>query len=371
MVRGILLSFVVVVVLTAIGMGAGLSGSWTTAIVIAPQTFTVTSFNSTLIVDYTVATWTFRSLTQIGLTGWTSQIFSATGTIGGMSGTSHLAFDPINAKFSYWNMSVSVAIAGVGFTATSNLTSTGIGWTFAASGSMNHVDLLAKAYFNEDANGNVQTGSYTLCFSRVDIDAKFPFGCVNPVDISLSFSAADGFDGLQVAMNNIVWEQFPAITFDVTVKFTLQTEGKTLTLTPKLNLKPGCITLYADLVSTNAPLVITGVDIYGLSLNYQWDQGSVTSYSSFAADKNVTITGKSEYWEKLLLQTTSESCCGGSIVTSAATYFQSGSGALFDWGETDISLAVGIGSNITFKTGTVFTAVSGFEKGLLGLDFTW
>ncbi len=371
MTRSILFSLVVIVAISLVGTAAGLSGSWTTTTAIALQTFSISSFSSTLIVDYNVGGWTFRSLTQIALTGWTSQVFSATGTIGGLSATTHLAFDPTHAAFSYWNTASTLTIAGVAFTATSNLTSTGIGWTFGASGSINQVDLSSKAYFNEDANGVVQTGSYGFCFSRVDINAKFPFGCVNPIDLTLSFSAADGFDGLTIDMNNITWDQFPAITFDVTVKFSLQTEGKTLTITPKLNLQPGCITLYGELITTSAPLIITGINIYGVSFTYSWDQGSIASYSSFAPSKNAAITGKASYWEKFTLKTTTDSCCGGGITTESTTYFQAGSTALFDWGETDISLAVGIGSNLTLKTGMIFTATTGFEEWDVGAIFTW
>ena len=371
MTRSILLAFTIIVILGGVATAASLSGSWTTSAAIALQTFSFSSFSSTLTVDYNVGGWTFRSLTQIGLTGWTSQVFSATGVIGGLSMTTHLAFDPTHAAFSYWNTASSLTLAGVAFTATSNLTSTGIGWTFRASGSIDGVDLSSKAYFNETASGVVQTGSYGFCFSQVDINAKFPFGCINPVSLTLSFSATDGFNGLTIDMNNITWDQFPAVTFDVTVEFSLQTEGKTLTITPKLNLKPGCITLYGELVTTSTPLVITGLNIYGISFTYSWDQGSIASYSSFASDKNATITGKSAYWEKFTLKTTTDSCCGGGITTEASTYFQTGSSALFDWGETDISLAIGIGSNLTLKTGMAFTAATGFEEWDVGAVFTW
>jgi len=370
--KAVLLAIISIVLFGVMGMAASpLSGSWVTTAKIVLQPFSLSSFSSTLTVDYTLGTWTFRSLTQIDLTGWSSQVFSANGTIGAVTAASHLAFDPKNAAFSYWNTSVTVTLAGVDFTGTSNLTSTGIGWTLGARGSIDDVTLSGTAYFNEDADGVVQTGSYTLCITRADFDIQFPFGCIDPIDITSGFSATDGFEGLSVNLNNVVWDQFPAIVFDIKIEFTLQTEGKTLTITPTLNLEPGCITLYGEILTGTSTLEITGIHFYGVSLQFSWEGTSFASYSSFDPDKNSTVTGKSDYWEKFVIETTNDSCCGGSLQFDISTYFQSGSVALFDWGETDIDLAVGIGSNITVKTGTVFTAQNGLEEWEVGIELDW
>ncbi len=366
-----LLAVVLVVLIGGAAMAGSLSGSWVTTAKILPQTFSMSSFSSTLTVDYTVGTWTFRSLSQVDLSGWKSQVFSATGTIGAVSASSHLALDPQSAAFSYWNTSTTVTIAGVSLTGISNLTSTGIGWTIGAKGSLDNVTLQATAYFNENSSGEVQTG-YALCFSRAVFDVQFPFGCVDPVDISVGFSTTDGFDGLTVNLNDIVWDQFPTIAFDIKIEFSLQTEGKVLTITPTLNFpSDGCIILYGEILTGTSVLQITGIHIYGVSLQYSWNGTSFATYSSFDPDKNSSVTGKSDYWEKFSIESAGDSCCGGGIQFDIDTYFESGSVALFDWGETDLTLTLGVGSNITVTAGTVFTAQNGFEELSAGLELNW
>ncbi len=369
--NGALLAIVLTVFISGVGMAATFSGKWATTTAIALQTFSVSSFSSTLTVDYTTGTWTFRSLTQVDLTGWNSQIFSANGTIGAATIASHLAFDPQNAAFSYWNTVTTITLAGVTFTGSSNLTPVGMGWTFGAKASLNNISLSTTVYFNEDAEGTVQTGSYALCFYRAGFDVQFPFGCVDKVDLTFGFSAAEGFEGLTINLNDIVWDQFPAITFDIAIKFVLQTEGKTLTITPTLNLKPTCITLYGEVVTGTSTFDITGIRIYGVSMQYSWDNTSFATYSSFDPDKNYDITGEDAYWEKFVIKTSTDSCCGGSLKFDIATYFQSGSAALFDWGKTDINLSMGFGSNITMTTGTSFTAATGFEEWRIGFELDW
>ena len=354
-----------------------LSGTWEVEIGINPQTPTFTSFDSTLNVDYTVGTWTFGSLTQFELSGWAAQSFSVNGTIGAFTAASVVAFDPVGAAFSYWRSNVSTAIAGVTFGGSFYLTSAGSGWTFSASGVEGDLSLSATAYFNYPVPTTLQTepitlpmNSYCFCFTSIRFNASFPFACIDLVDVSLSFSAADGFDGITFSLDAVQLPGLPFLTFDFDLTFSTQTEGKVLTIIPTINLDSDCIIIYAELVTGSSDWIITGLDIYGVGLRYSWNGLSFASYSSFDPGKNASLTGKSEYWEVFTITNNTDSCCGGGLEFSVSTYFSCDSTALFDWGETDVDVSVGIGSNFTLSTG-LLVDTTGLKEWTLGFAVTW
>jgi hypothetical protein len=347
-----------------------LSGTWEVEIGINPQTPTFTAFDSTLEVDYTVGTWTFGALTQFELSGWAAQSFSANGTIGAFTAASIVAFDPMGAAFSYWSSNISTAIAGVTFGGSFYLTSAGSGWMLSASGVEGDLSLSATAYFNLTGPTTLQTDSHCFCFTSIRFNASFPFACIDLVDISLGFSAADGFDGITFSLDAVPLPGLPFLTFDFDLTFSTQTEGKVLTMIPTIYLDSDCIIIYAELVTGSSDWIITGLDIYGVGLRYSWNGLSFASYSSFDPGKNASLTGKSEYWEVFTVTNNTDSCCGGGFEFSVSTYFSCDSTALFDWGETDVDVSVGIGSNFTLSTG-IFVDTTGFKEWTIGFAVTW
>ena len=372
----------------ALGLGiaafgaAPLSGEWSSDITIAPQqTNSFTGFDSTITVDYTVGSWTFESVTGFALTGWTKQAFSADGVLGAFTIGSDLVFAPATAAFTSWDSTGSVSIAGVSFTG-EFLLADGSGWTFGASGDAGDLSLGAKVYFNMDSAGNlVQTGpdAYCFCFSSVDFTASFPFACIDLVNVTLGFSAENGFDGVTFAVKGIDLPGISWITFDASLTFDTGVTGKSLTLTPNFVLgDSSCFTLYVAFVDHNGvscqspsqPLEITGIEVYGIGLSQ--DLGGVTfsSQSSFVPAKNKAITGNADYWEVFTISSSADSCCGGGFSFALDTYFSCDSAALFDWGETDASISYGLGSNFTISTGLNVTS-AGFTKWTLGFDVTW
>ena len=368
--RILVLSLMFIVGVGICGFAFPLSGTWETEIGINPQSPTFTAFNSTLTVDYTVGTWTFGSLTRFELSGWTAQSFSASGTIGAFTAASVVAFDPVGTAFSYWNSNVSAAIAGVTFGGAFYLTSAGSGWMFSTSGVEGDLSLSATAYFNYPVPTTLQTNSYCFCFTSVRFNASFPFACVDLVDVSLGFSAADGFDGITFSLDTVSLPGLPFLTFDFDLTFSIQTEGKVLTIVPTINLDSDCIIIYAELVTGSSDWIITGLNIYGVGLRYSWTGLSFASYSSFDPGKNASLTGKSEYWEVFTITNNTDSCCGGEFEFSVSTYFSCDSTALFDWGETDIDVSVGIGSNFTLSTG-ILVDTTGIKEWTIGFAVTW
>jgi len=72
-----------------------LSGSWATTLVVDPAASIFTSLTSTLAVDYTVSGWTFGSSSGFTLSGFSSQSFTAGGSVGAFTFSSTMAFDPM------------------------------------------------------------------------------------------------------------------------------------------------------------------------------------------------------------------------------------------------------------------------------------
>ena len=362
----------------ALGLGfaafAGpLSGEWSSDITIAPQqTNSFTGFDSTITVDYTVGGWVFESVTGFSLTGWEKQAFSANGVLGAFTLDSDLVFSPSGASFTSWDSTGSVSIAGVSLNGEFLLGATGSGWTFGASGGAGDLSLGANVYFNSKSTSSglaLDNDEYCFCFTSVDFDASFPFACIDLVDVSVAFSD-EGFDGITFSATGIAVPSISWLTFDADLTFDDGTAGKSLTLTPNINLGDfTCITLYYGLL-TAGTYQITGIDFYGIGLEYSWNGVSFSSQSSFASAKNEGITGKAAYWEKFSIASAADSCCGGGFSFSLDTYFKTGSTLLFDWGETDASIKYGLGSNFTVSTGLNVTD-DGFSKWTLGFDVTW
>jgi len=372
--RILALSLMLVVGMGIYAFAFPLSGTWEVEIGINLQTPAVTAFHSTLNVDYTVGAWTFESLTQFELSGWAAQSFSAHGTIGPFMAVSVVAFDPVGAAFSYWNSTISIAIVGVTFGGSFYLASAGSGWMLSASGVEGDLSFGAAVFFNSylDADGvlQLQTDSYCFCFTSVEFDISFPFACLDSVDVSLGFSAADGFDGITFSLYAVSLPGLPFLTFDFDLTFSTQSEGKVLTIVPTINLDSDCIIIYAELVTGSSDWIITGLNIYGVGLRYSWTGLSFASYSSFDPGKNASVTGKSEYWEVFTITNNTDSCCGGGFEFSVSTYFSCDSTALFDWGETDIDVSVGVGSNFTFSTG-LLVDTTGIKEWTIGFAVTW
>jgi hypothetical protein len=371
---------------------APLSGSWCTDIEftitppVAPVTvgaIAVSSFTSTLIVDYTVCGWVFESETVFGLTGWTAQSFTADGVLGAFTIGSTLIFSPSDASFTSWDSTVGVSIAGVAFDAEFLLEDDGAGWMFGASGNAGDCDFGAAVYFNSEMTAVglalLQTPSYCFCFESVDFTISFPFACIDLVDISLGFSTA-GFDGVTFSVTGIVVPGLPWLTFGVDLTFDTGDTGKVMTLTPAIDLGTfTCITLYYTWVELGAASCDTGLGLsldsiyfYGISLEYTWNGVSFYSASSFDPLYNEDLTGYAAYWEVFTISSEADSCCGGAFDFSVSTYFECESEVdfLFDWAMTEIAVGIGLGSNFNVTLGLVVDT-TGFSQMTFGFCVTW
>jgi len=376
--RALVLTLALVLGLGIAAFAGPLSGSWESNLTLGITTSTPyissLAFSSTLIVDYTIGGWTFESTTGFTEAGWGTQEFTANGTLGAFTMASDLVFDPGNAAFTSWDTNGSVSIAGVTLNG-EFLLADGAGWTFGASGQAGDLSLGATAYFNMDSNGNlVQTGenAYCFCFSSVDFTASFPFACISNVSTTLSFNNSTGFDSVEFSVSGIAIPNIAWLTFDADLTFTV--DSKTLDITPNLNLGDfSCITLYGKLVM-DGDYTISGLQIYALGLSQTWNGVTFSDLSIFDVSyyvENVDDSWNPNYWELFTIESTGDSCCGGGIDFTVNTYFQNTQNAsLFDWGETDVTLGFGIGSNFTLNTG-LNVDQTGLSQISFGFKATW
>ena len=373
------LAFVLVLGLGAFAFAGPLSGSWDSSITLkiaSGGNITVSDFSSTLVVDYTVGGWTFESTTGFDLTGWNKQEFTADGTLGAFTLGSELEFAPATAEFTKWDTTGSVSIAGVDLSGEYLLKNygsgtPGSGWTFGASGVAGDLTLSATAYFNMDSDGElIQTESNCFCFSSIEFDASFPFACIDEVDMTIGFSTA-GFDGVTFSVDNVALPNLPWITFDFDLTFKTGETGKSLTVSPAIDLGDfSCITLYGKL-DTDDHITITDLYIYGMSLSYTFNGVTFSETTAFdTTDPEGLVGDKGGYWEVFTIESAGDSCCGGAVDFSVDTYFDANSDMLFDWGETDVSLSFGIGSNFTLDTGLIVDD-TGLTEISFGFTVTW
>ena len=203
----------------------------------------------------------------------------------------------------------------------------------------------------------------SFSFSQANTTLKFPFACIDEVTAKLKVTC-DGFDYVSFKVSHIetglCW-----LGLSGAVQFT--TSDKTLTMTPKLVLaNDTCIKVYSALVIGASPTEITGVSIYGLGLKHTWNGVSFESLSYLDSSHYV----KENYWEKFVITSKGDTCCGGKLKFEVATYFQATHDTLFDWAETDIDLSVGITSTFTASTG-IEVDTTGFTKLVIAFKTTW
>jgi hypothetical protein len=377
--RALVLTFALILGL-GIAASAQIKGSWCTDIVINPQTPAFKSFNSTLIVDYTVGGWTFESISGFQMTGWKTQEFKVNGTLGAFTLASDLIFNPAAATFTSWTTTGSVSIAGVTFDGTF-LLENGIGVTLGASGAAGPLTAAVALGMNMDEDGSIiREGDYCFCFDWIEFTFHFPFCCITDVMMEVSFSRV-GFEDVEFTVVGIPVPGIDWLTLDAFLRFGVgvdpdaAAEGenanydKTLTLTPVVNFPAGCFTLYSHIIYTGGTtgeddLVISGLSIDGIALKCTIGAVKFSDYSSLSPSYNKLITGDAAYWEKFCLESAADSCCGGAFSFKVCLYFTTTSTQLFDLGKTAINLSYGLGSNFTVKSNLVVLSTGVTEWGV-------
>jgi len=155
-----------------------LSGSWATTLVVDPAASSFTSLTSTLAVDYTVSGWTFGSSSGFTLTGFSSQSFTAGGSIGAFTLSSTMTFNPMFVTlktYDYGTLTAtnlpatqtgSVAAAFCDRTYTSTTVPQFLTWKTEGSISIGGVELGALFYI-DNGHANVTLVDYVFDYSGI------------------------------------------------------------------------------------------------------------------------------------------------------------------------------------------------------------
>jgi len=343
-----------------------LTGSWETEICMdAVPVFT--SLESTLRVAYSICGWTFGATMGVELDGWTTAGFDVSAVLGAFVGGSLLTFNPETATFEEWRSTLTLALSGLNLNGVFVLDPVGSGWSAGVSTDTGELDLVANAFFNLSSEGEVQSEGHCFCFEKFAVDLSFPFGCVADVDATLEFDTT-GLGGVTIGVDGVSIPEMTWLLFDIEIAFDDGEEGKTLQVTPRLNFaEEFCVTIFADVLGVGT--VVEGIDFYGAQFRYNWDAVYFDALTAFDPDDpNGVVTAP--YWERYCVGSIADSCCGGLLEFQVCTYFDSESTLLFDWGMTEGSFSVGIGS--TFSLSASLTIIeTGIEELCLGGTISW
>jgi hypothetical protein len=362
--RAFILGAVIVMGLALAGSAQALTGHWRIDFGIDPQTSSFTdafSYSTELLVKYTIADWTFSSLSDFDETGWADQDFSAIGVIGGFTISSALGFDPDVPAFDKWTTTMTVELAGVTFSGTFQLYDEDTFLTLVARGTSGDVDLDATVTFGDDDD---PIGDCDLDFSSLRIGVDFPFCCAE-IDSTVYFDCA-GFEKAVFQVSDIAIPDFPWVTFDVTVEFTVQT--KSLTISPDVDFSAVCIEFYVG-VETSGNLTFEALHFDGFIL--ECDVGNVEFTAiSFWGDFVTKPSILGDYWEMYMIEADEDACCGP-FDFEAAVFFEDDHTNLFDIGRFTFDMSIAFTPSVEFSMGAEYILDIGLTSVDFGFLVTW
>ncbi|MFC2095511.1 Ig-like domain-containing protein [Candidatus Bipolaricaulota bacterium] len=353
-----------------------LSGNWATEVTYNTQTGGFTAFRTQFTEVYRVGNLTLKSIASIQMettAGVKKMVFDSLRfqgdySIFGIDHTSMLAFDPSMAvadMYDYWLTSTRFTLGGVDFSHTLYLldTQTDSYQALAAQVSIGSLSISNNLRFDLEP-------SCGFFFSSNDASISWST-CDVTLLVSIGFTC-DGFEGLTLGARGIPIPGFGWLPGDVALdsSITFNMDGKSLSTS--IDWRPGafsCFRLLAELDLSgpgagpvSGDSIINGLSIYGLRVECEipGEFGDITfvSATSLGSSYNSIVTGQTDYFEVLRLSGPLLSCCGYPGSWSVATYFNTGSGMLFDWGMSLIQADIVISDHFNFTFETVFR--SGF-----------
>ena len=343
-----------------------LTGIWSSTLTLkGPQTLSL-ALDSSLTVGYSLADMRFQAKAAFSEEAWESfqlYAFLPLGELITLSST--VAFDPVIPAFRYWNAIARFGIAGVDFTYNFYLSST----------PENSTSVLVARWSGEafSLTSTTQFKGCTLTFAQETLVATWSY-CDYRVTGKLIISCS-GFEGFTITVYSIpllgasidpFW-----VGLDLSVKFT--TVAKTVTPTVRVHSDwVECVKFLTEVLLAEEGLEIQGFSIYGLHIKSQvTDAITVESKTSFAEDKNASVTGYAEYFEVFRLIGKVFPCCGSPGQWKVAVYFDDSSDELFSWGMTQIQLEDALADNVRFSIETKFYAADSVWEMALGWKVTW
>jgi len=333
---------------------AQISGSWSGKFALLP---TPSLTYTQLVLNATVAGFEISSTSYFTGSGFESQEFGISGTIGPVEVSGVMGFDATAPAYAYTDLSTSLNFAGVDIT-----------------GKVFHgVYPYGQSYFEKhyalkwaDVCPNQTTGNtlmlYTLETSvePISVSARFSDCCegiefydltITLEDLSLCCGIAydlefyftkDGFEYVLVSIDPL-FELCCGISFGVDIKFTV--DGKEVTPSFSWGGIEGCVTVWGDLQLKDDPEVgVEGWELYGYKIYCElaecYDLEIVTAFDVSAVEAIIGDVFKGDEFEYIAIGACGPACCGGTWTLDVTVFF--GGGTLFDITRytVDVSLPV-------------------------------
>jgi hypothetical protein len=254
--KRVLIIMMLVLGLSVTGLAAGtLSGSWATDItILTPQT-PVFAVTSVLTVNYTIAGWTFGSVSRFSVTEWHEQDFRADGAIGAFTFTNLLRFDPQEVEFDFLQSTAKVDIAGVTFDSRFMIVGAELlppptarvppaldatsGFRLGFSAPVPPLTFAAGAYFGgyafDTTWGVDRTRPHEPVFRGLDVDITMPF-FTTTLTIDVDFTSKRGFEDITFTVPRFPLG-IPQLALDLTVTYRLYPlADKIVTVTPHITV---------------------------------------------------------------------------------------------------------------------------------------
>lgn len=384
--------------LTLMASGS-LSGSWMSEITSdpGPGGRLIDSFETVLIVDYTIGGFTATSYSELEWLGFIWQEFDVVGELGAFEVQANTLFGPHTADYIYTQFIGSLSIAGVDlgfyFAQLSDAVVGGPadGFAIRAAGSIAAFDVVSITEFGAQIKDDDFDG-ITIVHAGTGMERSFitdplvvgqgftgqkitlsglSFSCVEDVSTTL-YMTCDGFDFLKFETEGIVIPNLPWVTLGATLNFTLQ--EKTLELTPTFvwgDMICADFDLYMSVGTAGDHLTLSSVRIEGIALRCDIGGVNFTGVSFWGGGTKPLLLEDTEYWEYYQIKTVDDSCCGP-FSFDAAVFFKEGGAQLFDVALFDVNMSVKVASQFTFDMGIVVDVETGaFTRWTFGFLVEW
>jgi len=327
------------------------------------QTFSLT-MTSSLTTVYTLDSCEFRGQATFSETGFSALTLKADFPLGELATVvSTLAFDPTSSSpFSYWRTTTRFELDGIDCTHTFYL---------APDSASSYTTLVARWKIQDVSfTSRTKFSGWSFSFDREEIRARWVWvPCGLNLNATLSIEC-EGFDEFSLKVRDVplLGQECERLCIYLTLETTFTTVSKDVTGT--FTCRSNWIDCLKVLCEVNADAMsIQGVSVYGLRLKTSLPGGvEFRTDTSFTEDKNASVTGYSDYFEKLALTGPTLPCCGSPGRWQIATYFKSGGTTLFGWGKTTLLLHTSLGDQITIFAEVTFSSeepkwvwTSGFE----------
>ena len=274
---------------------------------------------------------------------------SGAGSLAGINMSSSLKLDPAAAEFVSWQLNASFTLLDLSFTSATNIVpvQTKSYTQVTVSGSADEVDFQSSFKFGTCP---VEFWEANTCVSWImfDCDAK--------MSICSQFDDEIGFRNITVSMKDLLlFDDFLGIHGSFNGVITFTTDKKVFT--PTLRLIPSwffCsnIELLGG-VNIDPTLSIGSISFYGVRGQVDVGDGLTFIFAeSLSAQKNSSITGKADYWERLGVSSPLSTCCGSEGSFAVDAYFKCDSGssdALFGLGLVTGSFDFPLSEGFTFS----------------------